>query len=425
MTIQQEILPPEGQDIIEAVSQDPSIAILDTEKAQKYLIKVREFTAALGEVDVSKAKDRTAVKSMAAKVTTAKTGIDKARLAMTSDLRQRVSNINDAAKIVVDGLATIAKEVRAPVTAWEKAEEEREALVESTIAKIKAAALVTIADTSVTVAARGNDIYETVIDKAVFLKRFDEAEEAKTATMKALHEAMHVLKQREDAQAELDAMKAAEAERLAKEAAEKAEREAAERKVQFARSIIDHIHEVGRGYIGGQPYPFAILLHELQVKIPPEITSDFGDLEQEARDILTQTLASVQDRANEAAERAAIQAKQEAEDQAKRDAAEVAQRQIDAANARAAQAEQAAQAERKRIADKEAEDERIAEEQAAEEARRTKNAENRREKMGETKQALMDVGGITNEAATAIVRALTRQNKEGAKITIPNVRFFF
>lgn len=425
MTVHAEILPPEGQDIIEQVFENPAIAILDEAKANLFLEKVKEFAGTIGDPDVSTAKGRDEIRSMASKVVKAKTTLDKARLSMTADLRAQVAEINSAGKLVTEGLAEIAEKTRAPLTVWETAEKEREALVESTIAKIKAAALVTIADTSVTVAARGNDIYETVIDKAVFLKRFDEAEEAKTATMKALHEAMHVLKQREDAQAELDAMKAAEAERLAKEAAEKAEREAAERKVQFARSIIDHIHEVGRGYIGGQPYPFAILLHELQVKIPPEITSDFGDLEQEARDILTQTLASVQDRANEAAERAAIQAKQEAEDQAKRDAAEVAQRQIDAANARAAEAEQAAQAERKRIADKEAEDERIAEEQAAEEARRTKNAENRREKMGETKQALMDVGGITNEAATAIVRALTRQNKEGAKITIPNVRFFF
>lgn len=372
MTIQQEILPPEGQDIIETVSQNPSIAILDAEKAEKYLVKVREFTAALGEMDVSKAKDRTAVKSMAAKVTTAKTGIDKARLAMTSDLRQRVSNINDAAKIVVEGLATIAKEVRAPVTAWEKAEEEREELVESTIAKIKAAALVTIADTSASVSARGNDIYETVIDKAVFLKRFDEAEEAKTATMKALHEAMHFLKKQEDAEAELAAMKAAEAERLAKEAAEKAKREAEERAAQAA---------------------------------------------QEAKEREERLAQEAADNARRAAEQTAENARLEAEREA--------QRQIDEANRRAAQAEAERKAELDRIAAKEAEEKRIADEQAAEQARREKNAANRREKMGQAKQAMMSIGGITEEAAMKIVRALAKQSQPDAKITIPNVRFVF
>lgn len=365
MTVHAEILPPEGQDIIEQVFENPAIAILDEAKANLFLEKVKEFAGTIGDPDVSTAKGRDEIRSMASKVVKAKTTLDKARLSMTADLRAQVAEINSAGKLVTEGLAEIAEKTRAPLTVWETAEKEREALVESTISKIKAAALVTIADTSVTVAARGNEIYETVIDKAVFLKRFDEAEEAKTATMKALHEAMHVLKQREDAQAELDAMKAAEAERLAKEAAQQAEREAAERAARAA---------------------------------------------QEAKEREERLAQEAADNARRAAEQAAENARLEAEREA--------QRQIDEANRRAEKAEAERQAELKRIADKEAEDKRIADEQAAEQARRDRSTKHRQAVMGQIKQSLMQIGGITEEAAVSIVRDMVKGK-------VPNVTVQF
>lgn len=399
MTVQQEILPPEGQDIIEQVFENPALAIQDEAKAKAFLAKVREHAMSIGEKDMSKAKDRDEVRSMASKVTKSKTMLNSARLDMTAGLRKEVEEINAAGKVLTAGLAEIADEVRAPLTAWEEAEKAREELVETTIARIKAAALVTISDTAASVSARGNEIYEIEIDPEVFRKRTDEATEAQAATIKALHEAMNVLREREEMAAKLAAMEA-----------EKAEREAQERKAQYARSIIDHIHEVGRGMIGGQPYPYAILLHELQVKIPPEITSDFGDLEQEARRILAETLDHVQAAADLDRQRADEEAKREVAEKAKRDADEAAQREIDAANRRAEQAEEEKRAELKSIADKEAEDKRIAEQQAAEQARRERNAAHRRKIMGTVKQSIIEIGGITDEAAMVIVRAMAKGN---------------
>lgn len=406
MTVQQEILPPEGQDIIEQVFENPALAIQDEAKAKAFLAKVREHALSIGPKDMTKSKDRDEVRSMASKVTKSKTMLNSARLEMTAGLRKQVDDINAAGKLLTSGLEEIKDEVRAPLTAWEEAEKAREAHVEATIAKIKSAALVTISDTAASVAARGNEIFETEIDPKVFLKRTEEAEEAKTATMKALHEAMHVLKDREEQAAKLAALEEAQREREAKEAAEKAEREAAEQKARYARSIIDHIHEVGRGFIGGQPYPYAILLHELQVKIPPEITSDFGDLEQEARDILAQTLASVQQRADEAMQRANEQAERDAAEKAKRDADAEAQRKIDEANRRAEQAEREKQAELDRIAAKEAEEKRKADAEAAEQERRERSRKHRQAVMGRIKADIIEHGEVTEAEAVAIVKAM-------------------
>lgn len=364
MTIQQEILPPESQDIIELVFENPALAIRDEEKAQAFLVKVREHAMSIGEKDMSKAKDRDEVRSMASKVTKSKTMLNSARLEMTAGLRKEVEEINAAGKVLTAGLAEIADEVRAPLTAWEEAEKKREELVETTIAQIKAAALVTISDTAASVSARGNEIYEIEIDPEVFKKRTDEATEAQSATIKALHEAMNVLREREEAQAELAKMKAAEAERLAKEAEELRQREAAE---AAARA------------------------------------------EQEAKEREERLKQEAADKARRDAEEKAEQERLAAEREA--------QRQIDEANERAA----AAQAERDRIAAEKAEEQRIADAQAAEQARRERSRTHRMQVMGRIKadiikaSALKDLDGkpvegteISDENAVEIVRALVK-----------------
>ena len=368
MTVQQEVLPPEGQDIIELVFENPSLAIRDEEKAQAFLVKVREHAMSIGEKDMSKAKDRDEVRSMASKVTKSKTMLNSARLEMTAGLRKEVEEINAAGKVLTAGLAEIADEVRAPLTAWEEAEKKREELVETTIARIKAAALVTISDTAASVSARGNEVYEIEIDPEVFRKRTDEATEAQAATIKALHEAMNVLRDREEMAAKLAAMEAAEAERLAKEAEERREREAAE---AAARA------------------------------------------EQEAKE-----------REERLKQEAAEKARREAEEKAEQErlaAEREAQRKIDEANERAAAAERAAQAERDRIAAEKAEEQRIADAQAAEQARRERSRTHRMQVMGRIKadiikaSALKDLDGkpvegteISDENAVEIVRALVK-----------------
>lgn len=357
MTVQQEILPPEGQDMLEFASEKPEIVLLSEELTEKTLARVREVTQFKEQPDMNTAKGRDMRRSAAAKVAKFKSHIDKSRLEITAEKRREIAEINASSKLLIEGLARIQEEVRAPLTEWEEAEKKREELIESTIARIKAAALVTISDTAASVSARGNEIYEIEIAPELFGKRTDEATEAQAATIKALHEAVNVLREREEAQAELAKMKAAEAERLAKEAEELRQREAAD---AAARA------------------------------------------EQEAKEREERLKQEAAEKARRDAEQAAEQARLAAQREA--------QRQIDEANDRAAQAEAERQAELKRIADKEAEDKRIAEQQAAEQARRERNAAHRRKIMGMVKQSIIEIGGITDEAAMAIVRAMAKGN---------------
>lgn len=353
MTVQAEILPPEGQDIVEFASEKPEVVLLNEVLTQKTLDRVREITAFEDKPDLATAKGRDLVRTTAAKVAKFKAHIDRSRLDITAGKRKEIADINESAKKLIDGLAEIQEEVRAPLTAWEVAEKEREATVEATIARIKAAALVTISDTAASVAARGNEIFETEIDPKVFLKRTEEAEEAKTATMKALHEAMHVLREREEAKAELERMKAAEAERLAKEAEEQAAREAREREEQAAREA------------------------------------------KEREERLAQEAA---DRARREVEEAAEQQRLAAEREA--------QRLIDEANERAAQAEREKQAEIDRRAAEEAERERIAAAETAEQERRERSRKHRQAVMGRIKADIIEHGEVTEAEAVAIVKAM-------------------
>lgn len=356
MTVQQEILPPEGQEIIDRVAADPKSSFTreTLEKLEPAVLKLAEPLAAL---DMNKSADRQQNKTFCSNIQKLTAALDRTRLDMTAELRAQVSEINEIGNSAIAKLKAVREQVRAPLTAWEDAEKKREELVETTIARIKAAALVTISDTAASVSARGNEIYEIEIDPEVFRKRTDEALDAMRATLDALEKAKEILVANEEREAKLAAMEAAEAERLAKEAEELRQREAAE---AAARA------------------------------------------EQEAKERGERLKQEAADKARRDAEQAAEQARLAAEREA--------QRQIDEANERAAAAERAAQAERDRIAAEKAEEQRLADAQAAEQARRERNAAHRRKIMGTVKQSIMEVGGITEEAAMAIVRAMAKGN---------------
>jgi len=403
--VEAEVLAPETTDIIAAVFDDPTITFTNPERGKAFMVAVRAETSKL-DADVTTAKGRDEIRAMASKVTRSKTLIDKSRLAMTKDLRDQVAKINEAGGQLVRELDALADEVRKPLTEWEEVEKLREERAADKVKWLRQAAVVTIADTSETVQARGGEVYGIEITKDEFGKHYAEAKELRDVAIETLKAAMERLKQEEADRAELARLRKADEERLAREAAEREEREAAERKREYARRGIDHIHEVGRGMIGGKPYPYIILLRELEEKIPPEITSDFGDLEAEARRVLAETTESVKAAMAQESERAEEAARAEAAENARREAEAEAQRKIDEANSRAAEAERAAQAEREA---REAEDRARADAQRREQeeqARREKNRAHRAQVIGEIKIAIMAAGGIADEQAVKIVKAM-------------------
>lgn len=325
--------------------------------------------------DVTTDKGRKAVIALARRVTTTKTAITAAAKGLTEGWRQQTATVNAARKPIEEKLAELAAEVRRPVTEWEAAEAARVERNRALVDDMRQAATVTLDDTAASVEERGRRIHGIAFGEGWSAEEEAEAVAVKAATVQALVAARNRLRQEEADKAELarlrqeaeeravreaeaqaaqeaeEAARRAEEERLAAierenerqrqaEAAEaeriaKAERDAeqrvrdeadrvareAESKRAYARQIIDYIKQVGLGMIGGQTYPYGILIRELTDKIA--IDDSLGDMQDEVRTIRDVTLANVQ----AAMERQAEKAREaEANEQRERAAREDAKR---------------------------------------------------------------------------------------------------
>jgi colicin import membrane protein len=339
-----------GTDIVVAVAQNPGLVLLDTEKFDAWYDKLKAKAPEAGDMSVR--KDREVLRSYAAEVRSEKAGIDKARLRLTKEWRDMVSQANDAGKVIEQRLEGLAAEVRAPLTEWEEAEKARVDSCRADIEAFKRAGNVSLDDTAASVRDRGADLWQQPIDPARFGDMVIEAQAAKDVSVASLKAALIRLEREEADRAELEKLRAETAEREAREveAREKAEREAAEaaeierqkarieaeRKAEedrianaakeaedrtrreaeeaaaaieakrsYARQIIEHIKQVGLGMIGGKTYPYGILIRELEEKI--EINDDLGDMQGEVVAIRDATLVNVKAAMERQAERHAAQ----------------------------------------------------------------------------------------------------------------------
>lgn len=103
------------------------------DKVQVLLSGIREKAhaeQALLDTDLSKAKNRDAIKSLAYKVTQSKTYIDKAGKAVVDELKELPKKVDASRKQCRDELDALSEEIRKPVTAWEDAEKARVAAEE-------------------------------------------------------------------------------------------------------------------------------------------------------------------------------------------------------------------------------------------------------------------------------------------------------
>ncbi|MEM8445420.1 cell envelope biogenesis protein TolA, partial [Morganella morganii] len=103
------------------------------DKVQVLLSGIREKALAeqaLLDTDLSKAKNRDAIKSLAYKVTQSKTYIDKAGKAVVDELKELPKKVDASRKQCRDELDALSEEIRQPVTSWEDAEKARVAAEE-------------------------------------------------------------------------------------------------------------------------------------------------------------------------------------------------------------------------------------------------------------------------------------------------------
>ncbi len=120
----------------ELVAIEPATALdlfTAPDKVQVLLSGIREKALAeqaLLDTDLSKAKNRDAIKSLAYKVTQSKTYIDKAGKVVVDELKELPKKVDASRKQCRDELDALSEEIRKPVTAWEDAEKARVAAEE-------------------------------------------------------------------------------------------------------------------------------------------------------------------------------------------------------------------------------------------------------------------------------------------------------
>ena len=77
--------------------------------------------------DLTTAKGRDAIKSLAYAVSRSKTALDDAGKKLTEDARAQIADVNAQRKVITDRLDALRDEARKPLTDWEAAEESRKA----------------------------------------------------------------------------------------------------------------------------------------------------------------------------------------------------------------------------------------------------------------------------------------------------------
>jgi hypothetical protein len=344
------------------VAQTPAVVLVDEVKREQLYEHIQREIDAF-EPDVSTAKGRDAIKSLAFKVTRTKTAIDAAGKELNEDARAKINAVDAARREAREKLDAMAKAVRKPLTDWEEAEDKRVEFCRSVIASFKAGSVVMMDDTAASVRERGRLAFEVIVSVDTFGDLYEEALAAKDTAVVTLKAALARLTQEEADRAELEKLRQEAAEREAREQAQREAQEAAERELAAEKA------------------------------------------EEERRAAAEKAEA---ERIERAKAEAADTARREAEETARREREEAEaakQTEIDAANERARLAEASARAERDAAERAERERMEAAEAAATEQRRRDEDKAHRGRVMAAAKTAIMTCGA-DEETAKKIVLAI-------------------
>lgn len=140
--------------LVEQVDADPKLLLLGKVDRQAYLAQLRESVWQNGCADIETKAGRDRIVSAAQSVRKRKAEIDRTRKAMTEHWRQQTAKVNETGKVIIGDLDALIEEVRAPVTAWERAEEQRKAEADRIILTLESAPTITFGMTSAEVQDR-------------------------------------------------------------------------------------------------------------------------------------------------------------------------------------------------------------------------------------------------------------------------------
>jgi colicin import membrane protein len=220
-----------------AVQHDPQLVLTQPQKFTEFFDAIAAEARAL-KADIATKKGRDAVASMAHKIARTKTAIDDAGKRLNEAARVQINAVDASRRKIRESLDALRDEVRAPLNAWEQAEEARQARVESVLSTMRGATIIGVDDDAETIARRLGSVQLIAIDEVEFKDLWHQANALRDNTVRELMAALEHLQRRDAERAELARLRAIEEERQAEaarvaEAAEvarlAAEREALER----------------------------------------------------------------------------------------------------------------------------------------------------------------------------------------------------
>lgn len=214
---------------IELITIEPkdALTIFTTPKAiDPFLNMVREAVSGFSG-DISTAKGRSEIKSMAHKVTKVKTHIESVGKQLSAEQKELPKKIDATRRLAWDALEALADEVRKPVTEWEAAEDARIDRHKCAIARmdqLAGSAHLQIPTSQLREALAEVEAVTVGPECEEYETAYAKAKEAAVAALKAGIEA----REKYDAeQAELAALRAAAEERAKKDREEQIARDAA------------------------------------------------------------------------------------------------------------------------------------------------------------------------------------------------------
>lgn len=177
--------------------------------------------------DVTTEKGRQAIASLAYKIARTKTGLDEAAKNVTADQKQIIDAVNAERSKMREDLDALKEKVRAPLDAWQAAEEERKREVNEFFARLLVLASPHEGDDSAAIMDRLHQVEAMGIKATIFQDQTEAARDERTATMRKIEGMADAARKRE--------AEAAELEQLRREKAEREEKERQEREAEEAR----------------------------------------------------------------------------------------------------------------------------------------------------------------------------------------------
>lgn len=192
--------------------------------------------------DVTTAKGRAAIKSLAYKISRVKTEIDERAAALVGDPKKIVDAVNAERREVKEELDRRRDKVRDPLTRWEFAEKQRVNMVEEARTLIKNVTALSAGSAMDEIVAAIRALGAMVIDPVIFLDEAEMVDDDRKTAIDTLQNAVKRIEREAAERAELEALRREKADREAAEAARieqekaRAEREAAEQRAAEAEA---------------------------------------------------------------------------------------------------------------------------------------------------------------------------------------------